>query len=337
MKDYDRTRYVGIQRGAVGLAARLDAAVADALGDGARNIFFLGAGGAAILMQPAAQLLARQSEFPCFSDISAEVMTAGHRQLGRGSVAVIPSLSGTTSESVAMAEHCRKLGATVFALVGKDDTPVANAAHRVFVNAAADDTSSESFYLQSLLIALSVMKRRGECTSYDGLVAELTLLPELLADMKEAFDAEAAELAAKLADVPWLMLTAAGNCWAEAWYFGMCILEEMQWIKTRPVHASDFFHGPLELVEKGVNALLLKGEDACRPLADRAERFLSTHTDRLHVVDTKQFALPGLSDAARALAAPAIQAAALERVSVHLAHLRQHPLTTRRYYRRFAY
>ncbi len=41
----------------------------------------------------------------------------------------------------------------------------------------------------------------------------------------------------------------------------MCILEEMQWIRTRPVHASDFFHGTLELVEKGVSVILFKGED----------------------------------------------------------------------------
>jgi fructoselysine-6-phosphate deglycase len=321
----------------VGLAARLDAAVAGALAEGARNIFFLGAGGAAILMQPAAQLLARQSDFPCFSDISAEVMAAGHRQLGKGSIAVIPSLSGTTPESAAMAEDCARRGATVLALVGNGDSPVAKAARYAFVNAAADDTSSESFYVQSLLIALSVMRHHGECADHERLVAELTLLPELLADMKEDFDGEAERLAVMLADVPWLMLTAAGNCWAEAWYFGMCILEEMQWIRTRPAHASDFFHGPLELVEKGVNALLLNGEDACRPLAERAERFLSGHTDKLHVLDTKHFALSGLSPDVRALVAPAVLAAALERVSVHLAHLRQHPLTTRRYYRRFSY
>ena len=58
----------------------------------------------------------------------------------------------------------------------------------------------------------------------------------------------------------------------------MCILEEMQWIRTRPVHASDFFHGTLELVEKGVSVLLLKGEDAYRPLAERVERFAPAYT-----------------------------------------------------------
>jgi fructoselysine-6-phosphate deglycase len=337
MKDFDRSRYLSIQSGAVGLAPRLDGAIGEALAAGARNIFFLGAGGAAILMHPAAQLLQRSSSFPAFADISAEVLVAGHRQLGRESIVVIPSLSGTTRESVEMAEHCRALGAKVLALVGKGDTQVAKAANHAFVNAAADDTSCESFYLQSLLIALLILRQRGERTDCDAVAGELSLLPNLLADLKEEFDGEAEAWAKRLAPEPWHLLTAAGNCWPEAWYFGMCILEEMQWIRTRPVHASDFFHGPLELVEKGVSALLLKGEDDCRPLADRAGAFLAGHTDKLLVLDTKDFALPGLSPATRALVAPALLAAALERVSVHVAAIRQHPLTTRRYYRRIDY
>jgi fructoselysine-6-phosphate deglycase len=337
MKDFDRARYVRIQRGSVDLAPAIDGAVGAALAAGARNIFFLGAGGAAILMHPAAQLLQRSSAFPAYFDISAEVLAVGHRQLGPQSIVVIPSLSGTTRESADMAEHCRKLGATVFALVGNGDTPVATSATRAFVNAAADDTSCESFYLQSLFIALSIMKHRGERGDVANIVAEISTLPELLADLKADYDGKARNHAERLSNEAWLMLTAAGNCWPEAWYFGMCILEEMQWIRTRPVHASDFFHGPLELVEKGVPVLLLKGEDGCRPLADRAERFLETHTDKLDTLDTERFVLPGLSAATRALVAPAVLAAALERLSVHLAEIRRHPLTLRRYYRRVAY
>ena len=337
MKDFDRQRYLSIQRGAVALAAGLDAAIAEAMAAGARNIFFLGAGGAAILMLPAAQLLQRHSGFPAYADISAEVLAAGHRQLGKGSIVIIPSVSGTTAESAAMAEHCRGLGATVIALVGHGGTPVANAAAHVFVNFAADDTSCESFYIQSLLIALSVMRQRGERSDYETLVAELTRLPELLADLKAEFDSDAEAYARRIAAEPWHLMTAAGNCWPEAWYFGMCILEEMQWIKTRPVHASDFFHGPLELMEQGVSAMLLKGEDECRPLADRAERFLASHTDKLFTLDTRRFALRGLSPATRALVSPAVLAAALERVSVHLANIREHPLSMRRYYRRKDY
>jgi fructoselysine-6-phosphate deglycase len=90
----------------------------------------------------------------------------------------------------------------------------------------------------------------------------------------------------------------------------VCILEEMQWIRTRPVHAADFFHGTLELIEDGVSVLPLKGEDAARPLAERVEVFVPRHGGLLTV---------------------------LERVDAHLEEITGHPLTTRRYYKKVEY
>ena len=76
-----------------------------------------------------------------------------------------------------------------------------------------------------------------------------TRLPEALLGVKRRFDAEAEAFAEAIKDTPWHIITGAGPTWPQAFYYGMCILEEMQWIRTRPVHASDFFHGTLELIE----------------------------------------------------------------------------------------
>ena len=117
----------------------------------------------------------------------------------------------------------------------------------------------------------------------------------------------------------------------------MCILEEMQWIRTRPVHASDFFHGTLELVEEGVSVIVLKGEDEFRPLAERVEQFARQYTDKLTVIDPAEADLPNIPKPMRVFLSPVILATELERLSAHLEHLRNHPLTTRRYYKRVAY
>ena len=181
------------------------------------------------------------------------------------------------------------------------------------------------------------MARTGALDDRAAVVAELERLPELLLDAKAAFEGQAHGLAEAIAADSWHIVTGSGNTWPEAFYYGMCILEEMQWIRTRPVHASDFFHGTLELVEDGTSLLLLKGEDATRPLVDRVERFASGLTDKVLVLDAAQVELPGMSAATRALVSPVVLAALLERVSAHLEVLRDHPLTTRRYYRRMAY
>ncbi|PBB79212.1 sugar isomerase [Mesorhizobium sp. WSM3879] len=337
MLNFDEARFVRIQSGAVALRERIETAVAQCLAGGAQNIFFLGTGGAAILMQPAAQLLQRRSGFPAFVDITAELQLAQSVHLTEKSIVVLPSLSGTTKESVALLARIREIGATVIALVGHEDTPLGAGGDHVFVNFAEDDTSCESFYLQSLFIALSVLKHRGELAESERIFAELAQLPRLLLEVKRSYEKQAADFARKLAASDYHIITGAGNVWPQAWYYGMCILEEMQWIRTRPVHASDFFHGTLELVEKDVSVVLFKGEDSARPLAERVENFAANYTDKTTVLDTAAFELPGISADVRALVSPVVLATALERVSAHLEVIRNHPLTTRRYYKRVAY
>ncbi|WP_284946564.1 SIS domain-containing protein [Acidisoma cladoniae] len=336
MLNFDAERFVRIQSGAVALAERIDTIIGDCLTAGARNIFFLGTGGAAILMQPAVLLLNRHSRFAAFMDVSAELIIAGHKHLGAQSIVVIPSLSGTTKESIAAMEYCRQQGATIISLIGHAGTPLAAADHAL-INFAEDDTSSESFYLQSLLIALSIMRHGDECPDYARFVTELQLLPQAMVDVKAGFEVRAEHEAEMMRTEPYHIVVAAGSAWPQAFYYGMCILEEMQWIRTRPVHASDFFHGTLELVEPGVSVILFKGEDEARPLADRVEAFTKGYTDKFTVLDTADFPMPGISQDTRALISPVLLATLLERLSAHLEVKRDHPLTTRRYYKRVAY
>ncbi|TIR78513.1 MAG: sugar isomerase, partial [Mesorhizobium sp.] len=71
--------------------------------------------------------------------------------------------------------------------------------------------------------------------------------------------------------------------------------------------------------------------------AERVENFAANYTDKTTVLDTAAFELPGISADVRALVSPVVLATALERVSAHLEVIRNHPLTTRRYYKRVAY
>lgn len=334
MLNFDEARFLRIQSGAVAQAAGIRAAVKELLARGAENVFFLGTGGAAILMWPAQLLLKKGSTFPAHAEIAAEMIETGNRQLGEKSIVVIPSLSGTTKESIASLAWCKAKGARIITLVGHEGTPLHQQADYSFVNFAEDDTSCESFYLQSYLIALAIMEERGEIDFFDKVVAELEKLPEQLLDAKRSVEGRAERFAETIKDEPWHIMTGAGSTWPAAFYYGMCILEEMQWIRTRPVHASDFFHGTLELVEQGVSVILFKGEDEARPLVERAEAFCRHYTDKVHVFDTKELLPASIDPELRGLLSPIVIATVMERVSAHLEVKRDHPLTTRRYYKR---
>jgi len=338
MLNFDEERYLEIESGAVALAEALDHAIEDLLSGGKGKIIFAGAGGAGMLMQPAAQLLMRRSSVPVFWDRPAEMMATEPVYFDQNAIVIIPSLSGTTKESIELVDASHRIGATTIALTGHADSPVAEAADLNFTNFAEDDTSSESFYLQSLLIALSVLRHEsGDSEEYDTALDELRKMPELLLAAKQSFENQAEEWAEAIKDEEYHIISAAGPLWAEAWYYGTCILEEMQWIRTRPIQAADFFHGTLELLEPEVSLILLKGSGSSRALSNRVEDFSKTISTKVRVLDTDEVDLPGISDRVREMVSPAIASALLERVSAHLEVKRDHPLTTRRYYRRVEY
>ena len=337
MFNFDERRFLDIQSGAVALAGDIDRAIGELLSAGADGLFFLGTGGAGILMQPAQQILCVRSKLPSFLGLPAELVLTGHPRLGPKSIVVIPSLSGTTQESIAALEYCKARSATRLALVGHADTPLARGADQAFVNFAEDDTSCESFYLQSLLIALSIMRHSREYDGYEAALAELQRLPALLIGVKRAFEHRAEQFAERIKAETYHIIIGAGSTWPQACYYGMCILEEMQWIRTRPVHAADFFHGTLELLDRDVSIIIYKGEDALRPLVERVEAFAHQVSDKVHVFDTAGYELPGISARTRALISPILIATVMERVSAHLEAKRNHPLTTRRYYKRLPY
>nr|WP_300142710.1 SIS domain-containing protein [Propionicimonas sp.] len=338
MLNIDPRHHLDTQGLAVAAVAAIRSAAADEVARGLDNVFFASAGGVALLTYPAAKLLQQRSGLPVFIERAAELVAADNASLGPRSLVVLCSVSGTTKEAVAVLEFAQSKGARVMAFTGTPGTPLAELSDINIATPAADDTSSETYLIQTLVLALSVMEARGELTGLDEIVADLGHLPAALVAAKEQFEPQAASLAEALVgrDRP-IMFTGAGGAWYEAWYFAMCILEEMQWIWTRPIHASDFFHGTFELVEKDVAVVLLAGEDAGRPLAERVRAFVPGVGGDLFVIDTSEFELAGVGAATRALVSPVVLATVLERLSVHIEALTGHPLTTRRYYKRMEY
>ena len=148
----------------------------------------------------------------------------------------MPSLSGTTKESAAMLNTLKQIGAQVITLIGHADTPLGLGGDPALLNFAADDTSSESFYIQALLVALSVMKARGEIDNYDAILAEMQALPQTLLATKRNFEPKADHFAQIIAGSNYHMFTAAGNMWPAANYYATCILEEMQWALLHKSH-----------------------------------------------------------------------------------------------------
>ena len=91
MLNFDPTRFLRIQTGTVTIARDLGTLVGRLVVEGADSLFFMGSGGAGILMQPATDLMRRASKLPCHNVLCAEVvltvMPVGARGAARTALA----------------------------------------------------------------------------------------------------------------------------------------------------------------------------------------------------------------------------------------------------------
>ena len=214
--------------------------------------------------------------------------------------------------------------------------PLCTYSDHVFVNYADDDHLGESIYLQNIPFILRLANKNGEFPEYDRFISQLSGIFPYLLKGKEQVEEDCRRFAEKHKDTKYHMIVGSGNLWGEAYDYAMCILEEMQWIKTKSIHAAEFFHGTLELVEKDTSIMLLYGEDETRPLMDRVKRFADKFSDNVSVFDTSTVELL-LDDGFRKFVSPIVIYALLERLSAHLEKETGHSMNIRRYYRQMDY
>ena len=63
----------------------------------------------------------------------------------------------------------------------------------------------------------------------------------------------------------------AGNQWGAVYSYAMCYWEEQSWLRSKSIHAAEFLHGTLEIVDETTPVTLFLREDEQRPLAERVK------------------------------------------------------------------
>lgn len=337
MFNFDVPRYEKVVGDALALRPQIEAAVDKICEEGYSNIFFIGCGGTYAHAMTMKYWMDTTSDIATYNVIAAEFMAGGHKNFSKDSVCVFSTRSGNTKEIVAAAKYCKELGARTMVYVSNDNTPVCEYADYKFYSFAEDDVLCEAIYSYMITLLARFKKNAGEFEDYDEFVNQLGEIEPYLLKGKEQYEDRCAKMAKDLKDVDYDMVIGSGMLWGEAYDYAMCILEEMQWIKTKSIHAAEYFHGTLELVEKDTSLILFYGEDATRPLMDRVLNFSKNVTDVINIFDTKEVELPFTKPEYRVIVSPMVMYAITERLSCHLEKERNHSLKIRRYYRQMEY
>lgn len=336
MFNFNVPRYEGVVHGALAQRPKIEAFVDKICEEGYSNLYLIGVGGTWAHYLPIKYLLETGSPIEVHAEKAAEFVAMDPKRLSKDSVAVFCTRTGTTKEIVAAAKFCKQRGLRSLAFIAKEGTPICDEVTEYFVNFAEDDHLGESLYLQLIPMMLRFMKNAGCFGRYDEFMEGFDKITPYLIKAKEGVEDMAKATAERHKDTDYHMVVGSGATWGEAYDYAMCILEEMQWIRTKSIHAGEFFHGTLEVLEEGMSMLLMYGEDETRPMMDRVYNFASKITKEITIFDTKKVELPFAEDL-RKYVSPMIIYVLTERLSAHLEHVRNHPLTTRRYYNQMEY
>ncbi len=298
-----------------------------------KNLFLVGIGGTLAIMLPFMKMFKKMSDAPVYAENAAELLAEGNRELCSDSVIFLMSDSGSTKEIIEVIKMAKEIGAVTICGIGHKDTPIEKLVDHSVLYLYKDAYTADADYLLQYMFFAYYLEKRGEFPDYQKFTENLARLPKALVEVKRQGDIQGEEYAKKYHKEDYTIFTAGGNIWGEIYCFAMCVLEEMQWIRTKSVTASDFFHGTLELVDEDTHVFIAKCEDESRPVTDRIEKFCRQYSDKVTVYDTKDYALEGIDPEYRSMFSPLVICAAVGRISPHMEYATGHSLAFRRYYK----
>jgi fructoselysine-6-P-deglycase FrlB-like protein len=318
---------------AIAQRPEIEAFAADVVARGLRNVFLAGSGGGLLTHEGAQYLLEhRGSAFPTFALSANEFIYRNPAALGPGSLVVLASHTGTTPEVVEAASFAKGKGATVAAVTRYPDSPLATASDVAWTY-EHEWQFGDPKQLSLAFLALALLRETGAMDADEQArhVRALEALPDALIDIVRQGEALNRSIAEGCRDAPVIYVIGAGPNHGTAYCLAMCYLQEMQWRHAASFDAAEFLHGAMEVVVEDTAVIQYLGEEATRPIDERAKRFLEQYTKRAYFVDSKDFAFPGIDPAERPFVSHFALDALMSRLAQHFEAVSGHDLKNRRY------
>ena len=316
---------------ALALRPRIEEIVDGICEKGFRNLYFLGIGGTWASAMQAEVHMKEKSALWVQSLLSSEYNTTGDRCVGKDSVVIFSSVTGTTVEVVESVRRAKEAGATIFGFVDTEKTPLHEMSDFVISYPANEQ-------LKFFMTADRFLYRNGEFPEYDRYYAEMDAhLADALIETSRLADGFAQDFAEKHHDDAMHYFIGCGNQYGHTYSYAMCFWEEQHWRRSKSIHAGEFFHGTLEIIDRDTPVTLFLGEDSQRPLAERVARFLPQVCAKYTFIDTKDYPLTGISPAFRGSISHLVARKITERIDAHMEKINCHPTQIRRYYRQWDY
>ena len=331
MLKFEEQKQIDSVQGALALRPRIESIVDDICKAGFQNICWLGIGGTWASCLQAEVHMKERSAIPFFVENAAEYLTTGNKKVGEGTIVVISSVTGSTIEMVDGVRKAQAAGAKVLGFIDVETAELAKMVDWEIVYRGNEQ-------LKFFMVADRFMFNHGEFPEYEEYYKQLDEhLAVDLVEVEKAADEFGRQFAEKHHNDAIHYFVGAGNQYGSTYSYAMCYWEEQHWIRTKSISAPEFFHGMLEIVDRDTPVTVFMGEDAQRPLSERVVRFLPRICGNYSVIDSKDYALPGIDDKFRGNLSHLVTHAVTNRIDAHMERINCHPVEIRRYYRQFDY
>lgn len=166
MIKFNEEEKIGSINGALALRGEINRIVDELCEKGYDNLCWLGIGGTWASSMQAVVHMKEFSAIETFAENAAEYLTTGNRRIGKGTIVIISSVTGSTVEMVEAVKKAQADGAVVFGFI---DVETAELAQMVDYEMAYKANEQLKFFM----VADRFMHNKGEIDWYDRLYAEL--------------------------------------------------------------------------------------------------------------------------------------------------------------------
>lgn len=331
MIKFDRKQFVDNLKGTLNLRPQINKVIDLVNQKGYQNICWLGIGGTYASAMQAVIHMKEKSAIETFPQHAAEYLTTGNRRIGKGTLVVISSVSGTTEEVVNAVKKVHEAGATVLGFIDSPGSTLSQLVDHCI-------TFPLNEQLKFWMVADRLMYDAGEFPEYDDFYSQMDAhFADDMAQINEESDDFAKSFAEKHHDDAIHYFVAEGNQWGATYSYAMCYWDEQHWLPAQAIEAGEFFHGFFEIVTRDTPVTVFVGEDKERPLSERVAKFLPRICANYELIDSKDYDLPGFSEKYRGNLSLFVFRQINNRIDAHIENINRHPMDIRRYYRQLPY
>lgn len=331
MLKFDEQEQLDSVNGALAIRSEIEYIVDGICEKGYKNICWLGIGGTYASCLQVEVHMKERSSINFFVENAAEYIKTGNKKVSEGTIVVISSVTGSTSEMVDGVKKAKDAGAKVIGFIDYADTKLAK-----MVDYLISYPKNEQ--LKFFMVADRFMYNVGEFDEYNELYAELDVhLAQGLVEAEKSAEELGEKIARKHMNDSIHYFVGAGNQYGATYSYAMCFWEEQHWIRTKSIHSAEFFHGMFEIVDRDTAVTVFVGEDSQRELSERVAKFLPRICANYNIIDTKDYELKGISEKFRGHLSHLLLRVITSRIDVYIEKLNCHPMDIRRYYRQLDY